>query len=164
MIPCMEQDVVDRRHWESSEEGAELIREGEIEAALTELQSVIIREPDNYYAHFFLGSAYFESGDPLRALKAYLRAIELKPDYTGALVHSGWSLHALGRFRDAARVGRQVLLAAKEDPDALYLLGLCHYALGEPAAALGYLNRFLETRPEVELIQEVTGLIQLLRG
>ena len=42
MIPLMEQDVVDRRHWESSEEGAELIREGEIEAALTELQSVVI--------------------------------------------------------------------------------------------------------------------------
>ena len=34
----------------------------------------------------------------------------------------------------------------------------------EPAAALGYLNRFLATRPEAELVQEVEGLIKVLRG
>jgi tetratricopeptide (TPR) repeat protein len=157
-------DAEDQAHWAASEEGAELLREGELEAALRNLSDVITAQPDNHYAHFFLGSVYFESGDPLRALKAYLRAVELKPDYLGALVHAGWSLHALGRFREALRVGRQVLLKAKEDPDALYLLGLCHYALGEPAAALGYLNRFLATRPEAELVQEVEGLIKVLRG
>jgi hypothetical protein len=43
-------------------------------------------------------------------------------------------------------------------------MGLCHYALGEPAAALEYLERFLATRPEVELVYEVEGLIKLLRG
>jgi tetratricopeptide (TPR) repeat protein len=157
-------DAEDRAYWADSEEGAELVREGELEAAVAALASVITAQPANYYAHFFLGSAYFEGGDPLRALKAYLKAVELKPDYLGALVHAGWSLHALGRFREALRVGRQVLLKAKEDPDALYLLGLCHYALGEPAAALGYLNRFLSTRPEAELVQEVEGLIKVLRG
>jgi tetratricopeptide (TPR) repeat protein len=98
MLPIMDQEARDQVQWEASVEGAELLREGELEAALTELTGLITREPDNHYAHFFLGSAYFESGDPLRALKAYLRAVELKPDYTGALLHVGWSLHALGGF------------------------------------------------------------------
>jgi tetratricopeptide (TPR) repeat protein len=157
-------EAEDRAYWAESEEGAELVREGEHEAAVSTLGRVIGAHPGNYYAYFFLGSAYFESGDPLRALKAYLRAVELKPDYLGALVHSGWSLHALGRFREALRVGHQVLHKAKQDPDALYLMGLCHYALGEPAAALGYLNRFIETRPEVEVLNEVAGLIKVLHG
>ncbi len=164
MLPIMDQEGRDRAHWEASEEGAELLREGEIEAAITELTALIIREPDNHYAHFFLGSAYFESGDPLRALKAYLRAVELKPDYTGALLHVGWSLHALGRFKEGLRVGHQVLARNKQDQEALYLMGLCHYALGEPAAALEYLERFLNTRPEAELVYEVEGLIKVLRG
>lgn len=164
MLDQMDNEATDRAHWEASEEGAELLREGDISAALSELTGVIARQPDNAYAHFFLGSAYYESGDHLRALKAYLRAVELKPDYLGALINAGWALHGLGRFREALRVGRQVLLKSKEDADALYLLGLCHYALGESAAALGYLNRFLQTRPEVELVHEVEGLIKILRG
>jgi len=61
-------------------------------------------------------------------------------------------------------VGRQLLLKAKEDPDGLYLLGLCHYAMGDAAAALGYLNRFLNTRPEIEVAMEVEGLVKVLRG
>jgi hypothetical protein len=61
-------------------------------------------------------------------------------------------------------VGHQVLAKSKQDQDALYLMGLCHYALGEPVPALGYLERFLATRPEVEVVYEVEGLIKLLRG
>src|SRR4051794_17506750 len=145
----MDSEAQDLAHWEAAEEGAELIRDGEIAAAIEELQGLIQREPENPYAFHFLGSAFFESKDFARALKAYLAAVELKPDYVGSLMGAGWSLHSLGRYREAARVGRQLLVKVKEDPDALHLLGLCHYAVGEAAAALGYLTRFLNTRPEI---------------
>jgi cytochrome c-type biogenesis protein CcmH/NrfG len=160
----MDSEALDRAHWESAEEGAELIRDGELGAAVEELQGLIQREPENTYAFYFLGSALFESGEFARALKAYLSAVELKPDYVGALMGAGWALHSLGRYREAGRVGRQVLVKVKEDPDALHLLGLCHYAVGEAAAALGYLNRFLSTRPEIEVAMEVEGLIKVLQG
>jgi tetratricopeptide (TPR) repeat protein len=160
----MDDESRDSAQYEATVEGAELLREGELEGALHELTRLIIDQPDNHYAHYYLGAVYFESGDPLRALKAYLRAVELKPDYVGALLHVGWSLHALGRYKDALRVGHQVLARQKHDQDALYLMGLCHYALGEPAAALEYLERFLATRPEAEVLYEVEGLIKLLRG
>jgi cytochrome c-type biogenesis protein CcmH/NrfG len=160
----MDSEARDRAHWEAAEEGAELIREGEIDAAIQELQSLIQRDPDNPYAYHFLGAAYFEAADFARALKAYLSAVERKPEYVGALMGAGWTLHSLGRFREATRVGRQVLLKAKDDPDALHLLGLSHYSMGDAAAALGYLTRFLETRPEIEVALEVEGLIKVLRG
>lgn len=160
----MDQEAQDRAHWESAEEGAELIREGELQAAVAELQGLIQREPKNPYAFYFLGSAFFESEDMARALKAYLAALEIKPDYGGALIGAGWALHSLGRYREGLRVGRQVLERTKEDPDALHLLGLCHYSMGDAAASLGYLTRFLNTRPEIEVAMEVEGLIKVLRG
>jgi tetratricopeptide (TPR) repeat protein len=160
----MDLETRDREHFDAVEEGAELIREGELDAAIVELTKQIELHPDNAYAYFYLATAYYEKPEFLYALKAYLRAIELKPDYLGAMIGAGWTLHSLGRFREAMRLGRQVLLRAKEDPDALHLLGLCHYALGEGAAALGYLNRFLATRPEIEVALEVEGMLRVLRG
>lgn len=159
-----EKDQADRAFWDSAEEGAELVSEGEYAAAITALTDVITREPENPYALFFLGAALFESGDPTRALKAYLEALKHRPEYQGALVGAGWALHALGRYREGLRVGRQLLLKTKEDADGLYLLGLCHYAMGDAAASLGYLTRFLATRPEIEVALEVEGLIKVLRG
>ena len=160
----MDRDHVDRAHWDSAEEGAELVSEGEYAAAISALTQVVSREPENPYALFFLGAALFESGEPQRALKAYLEALKHRPEYQGALIGAGWALHALGRYKEALKVGRQLLLKVKDDPDGLYLLGLCHYAMGDAAAALGYLTRFLNTRPEIEVALEVEGLIKVLRG
>ena len=115
-----ERDERDTAHWEAAVEGAELTREGELDAAIAELQGLIQRDPKNPYGFHFLGNAFFEAKDFARALKAYLSAVELKPEYMGALIGAGWSLHSLGRYREALRVGRQVLVKAKEDQDALH--------------------------------------------
>jgi tetratricopeptide (TPR) repeat protein len=160
----MGEDERDTADWEAAVEGAELVREGEHQAAIQELSALIQREPKNPYGFHFLGSAFFETKDFARALKAYLSAVELKPDYMGALMGAGWSLHSLGRYREALRVGHQVLLKSKEDSDALHLMGLCHYSMGDAAAALGYMNRFLASQPEIEVALEVQGLIKVLRG
>jgi tetratricopeptide (TPR) repeat protein len=160
----MDRDHEDRAYWDSAEEGAELVSEGDYAGAVALLNEVVSREPDNPYALFFLGAALFETGDFARALKAYLEALRVRPEYGGALVGAGWALHSLGRYREAIKVGRQLLLKNKEDPDGLYLLGLCHYAQGDAAAALGYLTRFLNTRPEIEVALEVEGLLKVLRG
>jgi tetratricopeptide (TPR) repeat protein len=160
----MDRESEDRAYWDSAEEGAELVSEGDYAGAVARLSEVLRREPENPYALFFLGAALFETGEFARALKAYLEALRVRPDYGGALIGAGWALHSLGRYREALKVGRQLLVKNKEDPDGLYLLGLCHYAQGDAAAALNYLTRFLNTRPEIEVALEGDGLIMLLRG
>ena len=151
-------------HWESAQEGAELLREGERDAAIAELERVIAREPENEYAYQYLGAAHFENHDLMKAMKAYLRAIELAPTYLAALVGLGHTLRMLGRHDDAIKTGKQVLAQAKEDQDALWLLALCYYARGDNALARGHLERFLETRPEAEAAMEAQGLLQVMRG
>ena len=138
--------------------------EGEHAAAIAQLSHVVSAQPENHYALFFLGSALLEERESARALKAFLGALALKPDYPGALIGAGWALHALGRYREGIRVARQVMAKDKADPDALYLAGLCHYALGDNAQALSLLERFVATRPEIEVAVEAEAVMKVLRG
>lgn len=157
-------DRDDAARWDAAQEGAELVREGEHDAAIEELERVIEDDPDNPYAYFFLGAAHFEKGNFEKAMKAYVLALERAPDYLGAMVNLGHTLRMLGRYDQALRMGRQVLARSPNDPDALYLMGLVHFARGEEAAARDYFQRFLDTRPELEVAQEVRGMLEILEG
>ena len=154
----------DGAFWDAVQEPAELLREGEIEAAVTALESILQDHSRNAYAAFFLGEAHFAAQRWNKALKAYVRALELQPDYLGAMLGSGHSLRMLGRLDHAIRMAREVLARKKDDPDGLYLLGLAHYQRGDEAEAQRWLERFVETRPEIEVALEVEGLLQILRG
>jgi cytochrome c-type biogenesis protein CcmH/NrfG len=150
--------------WTAAEEAGELLREGEHEAAVAEAERVLAADPENEYAWYFLGAARFEQGQLTKALRAYVEALRRAPAYVGAMVGAGHTLRLLGRYDEAIRMGKQVLFRAPEDPDALHLLGLAHFARGDAAAAREYLERFLATRPELEVAQEVQGILQTLRG
>ena len=154
----------DSERWDAAEEGAERLREGDAHGAVVELERVITEDPDNEYAFFFLGGAHFELGAFDKAMKAYLVALEKAPEYLGAMVGLGQTLRLLGRYDQALRMGRQVLARDKNDSDGLYLMGLIHYARGDEAAAKAYLERFLESEPEVEVAQEARGLLEILSG
>lgn len=154
----------DVARWDAAQEGAELVREGEYDAAIAELERVLEDDPDNEYAYFFLGAAHFEKGNFEKAMKAYVLALDRAPGYLGAMVSLGHTLRMLGRYDQALRIGREVLARSPEDADALYLLGLVHFARGEESAAAGYLRRFLDTRPELEVAQEARGLLEILEG
>jgi tetratricopeptide (TPR) repeat protein len=146
------------------EEGIELLNEGDVEGAIAELTGVVASDPRNEHAYFFLGQAHYENRDHERALAAYVKALELAPDYLGAMVGAGQSLRLLGEHEKALRMGHAILARRKDDPDALYLMGLVHYQRGEADASRRYLERFLETSPEIEIALEVEGILQVLRG
>lgn len=150
--------------WDAAQEGAELLREGEIDLAITELERVVAADSSNAYAYYFLGSAHFEKGTFDKAMKAYVVALDHAPSYLGAMVGLGHTLRMLGRYDQALRMGREVLARAPDDGDALHLMGLVHYARGDESAAATYLRRFLDTGPELEVAQEARGLLEILEG
>ncbi len=151
-------------HWEAAQEGAERVAEGDPEGALTVLEALVVEQPDNEYGYFFLGSAHFELGNYQKALAAYVMALELAPEYVGAMINAGHTLRMLGRHQHAIRMGKQVLSRDEHDPDALFLLGATHFAHGDNAAAQDYLTKFLETGPEIEVATEAEGMLQVIRG
>lgn len=150
--------------WESVEEGAELLHDGRLDEAIEELLRVTREEPDNEYAFHFLGHAYFEKEAYPQALKAYVEALTLAPDYVGAMVGAGQTLRMMGEYDRALRMGRGVLQKKEDDADALFLVGAAHFQKGENQEAKRYLERFLETGPELEVALEVEGMLQVIRG
>src|SRR5690606_34244194 len=113
--------------------------EGDLAGAVAELTRVVAEQPENEHAYFFLGQAHYERGHHEKALAAYVKALELAPDYLGAMVGAGQSLRLLGEHEKALRMGRAILARRKDDPDALYLMGLVHYQRGEADASRRYL-------------------------
>ena len=156
--------MADEKAWEDAQEGAELLAEGDAEGAVKVLEALLLHEPRNEYACFFLGAARFELGDHVKALRAYVSALEIAPEYVGAMVGAGHALRLLGRYDQAIRMGQQVMARRKEDPEALYLLGASHFARGDDAAAEDLLTRFLAQKPELEAAIEAEGMLQVLRG
>jgi tetratricopeptide (TPR) repeat protein len=151
-------------HWDTAQEGAELVSEGEYESAIAALAQLLRAEPDNEYGYYYLGAAYYELEQYDRALAAYVKALELVPTYLGAMIHAGHALRMLGRYPEAIRMARQVLARAADDPDALFLIGASSFARGDDAQARTFLERFLQTNPELEVATEVEGMLQLMRA
>lgn len=137
----------------------ELLHEERFREALVELRHVLQKDPSNAYAYYFSGVALFEVGEIEAARDAYVASLKLAPAYLGARVALSHVLRMLGDSRGAVREGMAALSQAPADPDALHALGLAHHARGESAAARSYLEAFLATRPEFEVVVETRALI-----
>jgi tetratricopeptide (TPR) repeat protein len=61
-----------------------LLDKGEVNAALTELQSVVTAKPGNFVARFNLGRAHFARGEYEQARQDFDAAVRLRPDYIPA--------------------------------------------------------------------------------
>lgn len=157
-------DEESEARWDQAQDGAEMLAQGDVEGAIQVLQALTEEAPDNEYGFFYLGGAYFEEQAYVKALRAYLTALELAPAYLGAMLGVAETFRRLGRYVEAIRMGKQVLARAQDDQDALFLLGACHFSLGDEAAARKYLRRFIDSRPEIEAAIEAEGMLQVLAG
>lgn len=157
-------DDAQSERWEAAEEGMELLHAGEVDRAIEELLQVTREDPHNEYAFHFLGHAYFEKEAYPEALKSYVEALTLAPDYLGAMLGAGQTLRMMGEYDRAIRMGQRVLQSREDDADALFLVGATHFQRGENQAAKRYLERFLATNPELEVALEVEGMLQVIRG
>lgn len=150
--------------WARIEKGATLLQTGDLQRAVEELERVLADDPTNEYAHFFMGNALYEQALLPQALQHYCRAIEIEPSYTAALINTGHTLHRLDRNEDAVRIGKRVLAQDPNDSDGLYLMGVVSYAMGHIRQTRYYLSKFLKSKPEYELVANVSTFLEGLGG
>src|SRR5262249_3044987 len=65
-------------------QAALLLDKGELQNAISGLQTVVTRSPGNFVAHFNLGRALTEKGELEQARSQFNEAIRLRPDYQAA--------------------------------------------------------------------------------
>jgi tetratricopeptide (TPR) repeat protein len=162
MKPKREDELRDAERWDAVEEATELLQEERYREAMADLRRVLEADPQNAYAFFFLGVAFFEIGELEAARDAYVACLKLAPAYLGARVALSHVLRTLGDAQAALREGMTALSQAPGDPDALHAVGLAYHARGDAVSARKYLEAFLESGPEFEAALEVRGLLATL--
>ena len=164
MTPKTEEEQRDGKRWSDVEEATELLHEERFKEALVELRRVLRDDPKNAYAYYFLGVGLFEIGELEAARDAYTASLKLAPGHLGARVALVHVLRMTGDSRGAIREGMTALSQAPGDPDALHAIGLAYHARGEEAAAIKYLEAFLDTNPEFEVALETRAIVDALKG
>ena len=86
-----------------------LLDRGDISKALSELQAVVTRAPDNAVAHYNLGRAHVARGEWAQAKQQFQKAIELRQDYILARITLAQLEVSRGEF-DAALKGAQEII------------------------------------------------------
>jgi len=95
-----------------------LLDKGDINRALTELQAVVARAPNNAVAHYNLGRAHEARGESEQARQEYQKAVDIRPDYLLARLAVA-QLQLRKREWDAAlRTAEQVLAVDKTNANA----------------------------------------------
>ncbi len=144
--------------------GTALIREGELQRG-QKLIDVVLREGDSAEAHFMLGTAHLQRGDPPAAAEEFKRARELNPQLPSVNTFLGKSLSQMQRSDEAAECFRKELALNPNDHDANLLLGMhLHKAEQRYHEALAHYQRALRSRPGSPNARFQIGLAYLQTG
>jgi len=106
--------------------------------AIVSFQKALQSNPDNYNAHYALGSIHFQRKEYAEAEREFSRCIELMPDNGEALNFYGRTLIELKRLPEAvAALRKATALPLYATPDVAYTnLGSALQLLGDHAGAL----------------------------
>jgi len=113
-----------------------LLDKGDINRAMTELQSVVGRSPSNPVAHFNLGRAHEARNEWEQARQEFQRAVDIRPDYVLARLSLAQLQLQHREWDGAYRTAEQALNYDRSNINAQLI---------ESAALMGE-NRFTESR------------------
>jgi tetratricopeptide (TPR) repeat protein len=91
----------------------------EYEKALKDFKSATDRNPEMYQAYNGMGFSYRKTGDYVKALEMYDKALTLKPGFPDAIEYRGEAYLGLNRIDDAKKAYLEVLAADRKQADTL---------------------------------------------
>jgi tetratricopeptide (TPR) repeat protein len=119
-------EVTDRRPL--SESGAaDMGKNKELLQHIFQHEEGVRKNPDDVDAWKSLGNLYFDAGEPEKSIKAYNRALELKPGDADVLVDCGVMYRALKQYDTALEYFRKALAANPRHEHALFNSGIVLY-------------------------------------
>jgi tetratricopeptide (TPR) repeat protein len=112
---------------------------GKYESARRELLGLLELYPNEPRLLNSLGNTYARlKDDTEKGIKCYLKALEIAPDFTPALVNLASLYSALGRYGEAVEYARRALTLDRESPAAWNAIGLYYARTGDVSTALDY--------------------------
>jgi cytochrome c-type biogenesis protein CcmH/NrfG len=135
----------------------------EVQGRIQMNQSIVARDPKNVAAWVQLGNDYFDTRQPQKAIDAYGRALELKPNDPDVLTDQGVMYRAVGQFDKAIQNFEQANRADPKHTQSLFNLGVVYSNdLKQPKKAIEAWSRVIQIAPQSEqAAQARTGIEEL---
>ena len=130
-----------------------------VTAVISELQTLVARNPEASNVALTLGMAWFSVGNDQRARASMERAHELEPDSYGILKELGSAVLAQNDFESAVKFG---LKAVAIEPDNVELLGnlaVSQLLSGDPAKAMQTIDHAMGIDPNDSVNTNVKRII-----
>lgn len=118
-----------------------------IQNAINELNSVIIRTPENFVLRYNLGRAYIAKGDVDQARIQFQEAVKYRPDYTPARLALAQLHLAKNEFTKALQAAEDILNYDANNIPARMIRTSCRIGLGDLPTARNELNLVLAANP-----------------
>lgn len=112
------------------------------------LEGIVAREPDNRNAWIQLGHSFFDSDQPMKAIHAYAKALELNGNDPNILTDQGVMYRRVGWYDKAINSFEKANKIDKNHQQSLYNLGIVYrYDLQDFAKASSVWERFIALDP-----------------
>jgi tetratricopeptide (TPR) repeat protein len=138
----------------------------EYERALKDFKSAASSSPDMYQAYNGMGFSYRKTGDYVKALEMYDKALKLKPGFPDAIEYRGEAYLGLNRIDDAKQAYLDVLAADRKQADTLmaamkiWIQDHKTTPAGVDAATVDGLEKWIGERSEIAKETVAMGLSQ----
>ncbi len=131
------------------------------QARITAMQAVVARDPKNFEAWVQLGNDYFDTRQPQKAIDAYARALELKPNSPNVLTDMGVMYRDLGQFDRAVANFQKANQLDPKHVQSLFNLGVVYLNdLKQPKKAIEVWNKVIQSAPQSEQAQQAKVAIE----
>ena len=117
------------------EAGRALRRAAKPDEAAAAYQRVLERAPGLAVAHLNLGLVYHDQRHFASSTREFAAAASLDPGLRQAQLYHGIDAYLWGRYATACTVLQEAVKAKRDDPEALYWLGLAQAASGDYRSA-----------------------------
>ena len=140
------------------------IREGHPSEAVTALQEVLPRDPDNPVAHYHLGVAFDQLGNPTRAGNEWREAIRLKPDMIEAQRSLASAALRRGDWNALSEAAGAISAAQPNLPDGYALQAIAEINLKRRDQAETNIQKAIEVAPKNPIGYTQLGAMRLLEN
>jgi len=118
------------------------------ENSITLFKHTLKHTSNNVIIHNSLGTALYKQGRTEEAIKHYLQALRLKPDYADVHNNLGLAYVSLGMHKEAIESCKQAIRINPDDAEAHYNLGLAYVSLGMHKEAIESYKQAVRIDPD----------------
>ena len=131
---------------------------------ITLWSDVATKSPENFRAHYNLGTALQAHGRLEEAIKSYSRALSIRPGYVRAHDNLGVALTEVGQVDDAIRNFSEALRIRPDDPLLHSNLGLALMRKGDFHGAVRHFSKALRIKPDYTEAHSNLGITLAQQG